>query len=644
MADTSQPTILLVDDRESNRYAVSRILQKARFAVREAGTGAEAMRLASEKPDLIILDINLPDTTGYEVCRQLKADPRTAAIPVLHLSASMVQSENRSQGLEMGADGYLVYPLEPRELVATVQALLRVRLAEREARARRELLQVTLSSIGDGVVATDTRGVVTFLNPVASELIGWGAEAVGKPLKEIFHIVNEDSGLPAVNPVDKVLESGRVAGLANHSLLIARDGSRRPIDDTAAPILDGEGRFVGVVLVFRDITERRRMESELQRRSEDLVERDRRKDEFLAMLAHELRGPLAPVRNTVQILRMQVPDNPNVASAVAVMDRQLDHLVRLVDDLMDISRISRGKFELRRERLELAGIVSRAVDAARGIMNERGHRLEVTLPAEPIRLEADPARLEQVVFNLLSNAAKYTPPGGRVRLAAGREGADAVVRVTDNGIGIRPQALPRLFDLFHQADRVPGQVSEGLGIGLTLVRTLVEMHGGSVMASSPGAGQGSEFVVRLPAPPAESRAAPTQATIAHRATANPRRILITDDNQDSAESLAGILRINGHDVRTAYDGSRALEIASEFRPEVLFLDIGLPGGLDGYEVARRLRQRPEGSKSMLVALSGYGQEADRKKSQAAGFDHHLVKPADPQEIQRLLAGRDSRDP
>jgi PAS domain S-box-containing protein len=631
-------TILLIDDREPNRYAVSRILQKAGFAVLEAGTGEDGMRLAAVRPDLVILDVNLPDVSGLEVCKQLKANPATAAVPILHLSASLVGSEARSEGLESGADGYLTYPLEPRELVATVEALLRVRRAEREVRAQRELLHVTLSSIGDGVVATDLSGTITFINPVAQALTGWAeVEALGQPLTEVFRIVNEETGLPLEDPVAQVIRSGRLSALANHTLLVARDGTRRPVDDTAAPIRDEEGRFVGVVLVFRDVTERRRLEAEVRRRSEDLLDRDRRKDEFLAMLAHELRNPLAPIRNALHVLRLKYPGPPEVERLRSVVDRQVTHLVRLVDDLLDVSRITRGKLELRRERVELSAAVARSVEGARLLIEERGHHLEIAVPAGTLTLLADPARLEQVLGNLLTNAARYTPPGGHIRLTAEREGAEAVVRVRDDGIGIRPEMLARLFEMFQQADRVPGRVSEGLGLGLALVRTLVEMHGGSVTASSEGSGRGSEFVVRLPlAPPGEPGSRPS-APVSASGAGRRLRLLIVDDNHDAGESLAVLLRLSGDDVRWAGDGPEALRVAAEFRPEVVLMDIGLPKGMDGYELARRLRDLPGLEGALLVALTGYGQQEDRDRSRAAGFAAHLVKPADLVALRAILA-------
>lgn len=635
---TELATILVVDDTEASRYTVGRILQKARFTVLEASCGADALQKMAAKPDLVILDVNLPDISGYEVCRQIKADPAMAATPVLHLSASFVESENRSAGLESGADGYLCYPLEARELVANVEALLRIRRAERAAREERELLRVTLGSIGDGVIATDARGTVTFINPVARDLTGWGEDAVGRPLPEVFRIVNEQTGAPADNPVDAVIRTGQRVGLANHSLLIARDGAARPIDDTASPIRDGDGRFIGVVLVFRDVTERRRTDQELQRRADALKEADRRKDEFLAMLAHELRNPLAPIRNILQLLRLRFGADAEFDQASDVMERQVVHLVRLIDDLMDVSRITRGKVELRRQRMSLAAAVRRAVEAARPFLDERKHDLEVALPAEDVVLDADPDRLEQIVTNLLTNAAKYTPPGGRVWVTAAREGAEAVVRVRDNGIGIRPEMLPRLFEMFQQADRVPGRVSEGLGIGLGLVRILAELHGGTAAATSPGPGRGSEFVVRLPALAADARPAPAADRTPQPPAGRGRlRVLITDDNVDSAESMAILLERAGHEVRTAHDGPQALIVAQTFQPQAVFLDIGLPRGMDGHELARRMRRLPGLERALIVAMTGFGSPDDIERTRAAGFDHHLVKPTEHAEILRLLA-------
>ncbi len=367
-----------------------------------------------------------------------------------------------------------------------------------------------------------------------------------------------------------------------------------------------------------------------------LKEADRRKDEFLAMLAHELRNPLAPLRNALYIVRQRGPERRAVSrQAWDLMDRQIGHLVRLVDDLLDVSRITRGRVELRKEVIDLAEVATRAVEAARPLIDARRHRLTYEGPPEPVRVEADPVRLTQVIGNLLNNAAKYTDEGGRITLTVGREVREAVVRVRDTGTGIPPEMLPAVFDLFTQAERTLDRAQGGLGIGLTLVRSLVEMHGGTVQVFSAGVGAGSEFVVRLPAlaGAVEGGAGPGPGVAA---AVTPRRILVVDDNVDSAESLALLLRLAGHRARTAHNGPGALAAARDFRPEVVLLDIGLPG-MDGYEVARRLREWADGERVLLVAQTGYGQEDDRCRSRQAGFDAHLIKPVDPSVLQALLA-------
>jgi signal transduction histidine kinase len=374
--------------------------------------------------------------------------------------------------------------------------------------------------------------------------------------------------------------------------------------------------------------------AELSAANELLALEAKRKDEFLAMLGHELRNPLAPVRNALHVLRTRYSGDPVAAQMVSVMDRQVALMARLVDDLMDVSRITRGKIELRKAPVDLAVAVTRSVESVRPFLNERRHQLTVHLPPEPVFVQADVARLEQVLMNLLNNAAKYTEPGGHVTVTAGREGGQAVVRVRDNGIGIRREMLPRIFDLFQQADRVPGRVIEGLGIGLTLVRNLVELHGGTVSADSEGPGRGSEFTVRLPAlaaPPSEAPAVRPQRR------ARPLRILVVDDNVDGAESMALVLRQDGHQVRVAHDGPAALDAARALAPEVVLLDIGLPNGMDGYEVARRLRALPGAADARLIALTGFGPDGDAQRSRDVGFDRYLTKPVDLAALNDLLA-------
>jgi PAS domain S-box-containing protein len=498
---------------------------------------------------------------------------------------------------------------------------------------QREQLRVTLESIGDAVIATDLRGHITLLNGVAQRLTGWsGPEAVGKPLAAVFIIRNEHSGLPVENPVVRVLREGKTVGLANHTVLVARDGSTVPIDDSAAPILDREGQVAGVVMVFREVTERRRLESELQARLEELAEAERKKDEFLAILAHELRNPLAPLRNAVLLL--QRSENPVANREVlALMERQLVHLIRLVSDLLDVSRISRGALALRRKPVELAAVVASALETSRPLIERRGHQLSVTLPADPLWVDADLIRMSQVLVNLLNNAAKYTESGGLIRLTVIREGSDAVVSVADTGIGIRPELLPAIFEMFTQVDRSLERSQGGLGIGLSLAKRLVHLHGGSIEARSEGPGRGSEFVVRLPVRLAGAGTGGPEERPAVRVAA--RRVLIVDDNQDAATSLARVLELAGHQTRIAFDGFQGLEAAEAFLPDVVILDIGLPR-LNGYETCRRMKARPWGSGAVFIALTGWGQDEDKRKSTEAGFGFHLVKPVEPVELDNLL--------
>jgi len=378
-------------------------------------------------------------------------------------------------------------------------------------------------------------------------------------------------------------------------------------------------------------------EEALRLHNEQLADADRRKDEFLAMLSHELRNPLAPVRNCVQVLRMVGASDPLIARQYDVIERQVGHMARLLDDLLDISRITRGKVQLQKRELPLAETLTHAVEIANPLIESRRHTLTITLPPENIRLEADPDRLAQIVGNLLANAAKYSDEAGQIWLEAERAGSEAVIRVRDTGMGIAPEMLPRVFDLFAQAERSLDRSQGGLGIGLTLVRSLVEMHGGRVQAHSPGIGKGSEFVIHLPAlpeaPPAPAR---TQTLGARADKSCARRVLVVDDVADSAETLAELLGLWGHEARIAQDGPAALETARAYRPEVVLLDIGLPG-MNGYEVARRLRQESDGTTMLLVAMSGYAQESDRQMSREAGFDEHLAKPIDLGALRALLA-------
>jgi PAS domain S-box-containing protein len=631
--------------------------------------------------------------------------------------------------------------------------------AARRARARaseqREMLHVTLASIGDAVITTDTQGKVTYLNSVAEQLTGWSQDAAGQPLDRVFRIVNEDTRQPVDSPAVTALRNGTIVGLANHTLLIRRDDTEISIDDSAAPIQDENGVISGCVLIFRDVSERRRLEhaaaerlsaanllasivessedaivsktldgiiktwnagaerlfgysadeavgrhislfipaerlaeedriiallkagqriehfeterlrrngervtvsltispirdetgaiigaskiarditarrqleDHLRRMAIDLAEADRQKGEFLATLAHELRNPLAPLRSALELLKHSGADPDRLQLARETMERQLGQMVRLVDDLLDVNRVMHNRLELRAADIDIALVIHQAVEMSQPLIDAAGHHLRVVLPAEPLYLHADPVRLTQVFVNLLNNSCKYTPPGGQLQISTVREGQHAVVRVTDSGAGIPSDQLERVFSMFNQVDRRPERSQGGLGIGLALVRRLVDMHGGSVQASSDGPGKGSEFVVRLPVlagvPETLTPTVPEKAAPSVR-----RRVLIVDDNRDAADALAMLLQHTGHDTFVAYDGPAAFTAAETHRPEVILLDIGLPG-MSGHEVCRQMRAQVWGQHIRMIALTGWGQDEDRRKSADAGFDGHLVKPVD----------------
>ena len=386
----------------------------------------------------------------------------------------------------------------------------------------------------------------------------------------------------------------------------------------------------------QEIAERRRAEAKLRESEEALRDADRRKDEFLATLAHELRNPLAPIRNAVEILRLTEGDPIASASARQLLERQLKQLVRLIDDLLDVSRITQGRLELRREKLDLATALRMAVETSRPLIESRRHTLHVTAQHDAFFVDADATRIAQVFANLLNNSAKYSPSGSSITIQLSREGADAVTTITDNGVGIPHAMLTRVFEMFERVDREPEVAQDGLGIGLTLVRRLVELHGGTVTAQSEGLNRGSTFIVRLRLWQAAS--APEEvrhAAVEIKDNASRRKILVVDDNRDSAMSLSLLLELDGHEVRRAYDGLEALEIADDFRPDITLLDIGMPK-LDGYGAARELRRREWAKGALLVALTGWGQQEDKRLAREAGFDHHMVKPVDPEALRQLL--------
>ena len=511
---------------------------------------------------------------------------------------------------------------------------------ERALRQSEERLGLLIEGVPDyALFLMDPGGHVSGWNAGAERLLGYEAEEIiGQPFSQFFTPEDRLTGKP-----ERELQTARTAGRASDdNWLVRKDGSRFWANGLTTALQNGSLR--GYVKVFRDLSERKQAEEQVAsvaienaRLVDSLREADRRKDEFLATLAHELRNPLTPIRIGLEIMQLTGISGAAAEQARAMMERQLTQMVRLVDDLLDVSRITRGKIELRKERIELAAVVASAVETSRPLIEASGHELTVTLPPDAIQLDADLTRLAQVFSNLLNNAAKYTEQGGQIWLTAERQGDQVVVKVRDTGLGIPADMQPKIFEMFTQVERLLERSKGGLGVGLTLVKRLVEMHGGSVEARSDGPGKGSEFTVRLPVDLAAShQPQPPKGEGEKTAALAKRRILVVDDNKDSADVLSMMLRIKGMEVRTAYDGLEAVEAAAAFRPNMVLLDIGLPK-LNGYEVARQIRAQPWGKDTVLVAVTGWGQEEDRRHSQDVGINFHMVKPIDLVALQKMLS-------
>ncbi len=514
-------------------------------------------------------------------------------------------------------------------VVGTCQDITERKRAEMEIRRGREQLQLVADTTPAFIARYDRdRRVVWANNSYAARFGKTPDELVGAHIAELV-------GEPAFRVFDPIFARVLDGESVQRELEIPYPGGPRWVHLAAARTLDAGGAPDGAVAVLTDVTAGRRLERERERALNDLREADRRKDEFLAMLSHELRNPLAPILNAVEILEQLSPgDGDPGAQPRQVIARQAKHMKRLLDDLLDVSRVSQGKVQLRKQRLDLTELLRQAVELGHPMMIEKRHALSITLAPQPMELEADPTRLLQVFDNLLNNAAKYTDPGGQIAIVASVEGAEAVVRIRDNGIGMAPDLLPRVFDLFVQGTRSLDRTQGGLGIGLTLAQTLVRMHGGSVRAFSDGPGRGTELVVTLPLlAPTEPRPV-RPATPPGDGQGAPLRVLVVDDNVDSAQMLGRLLSLAGHEVSLAHDGHAALAGAAAASADLVLLDIGLPG-MDGYAVAARLRATGDACPT-LVALTGYGREDDLRRSRDAGFDHHLVKPIDIAQLRRII--------
>jgi PAS domain S-box-containing protein len=564
----------------------------------------------------------------------LRRQPPWSDLPILLLARPGADSAAVSQAIEgLGNVTVLERPTRVAALVSAVRAASRARqrqyefrdqLAERERHLQAQAyLASIVSSSDDAIVSKTFDGIIQTWNAGAQRIFGYTAEEViGRSITLLIPPERLDEE-------PRLLERLRRGESIEHfeTVRVTKGGRRIDVSLTVSPVRDADGKLIGASKIARDITPRKQAEAALR-------EADRRKDEFLATLAHELRNPLAPIRNSLHILRLKAANDTAADSVCEMMERQVNHMVRLVDDLMEVSRITRGSIELRREQIDLAAVIRSAAETSRPLIEAAGHQLAISLPREPISLYGDEVRLAQVFANLLNNAAKYTDRGGQIWITARRDGSEVAVTVRDNGIGLEAQVLPVVFDMFMQADRKHERSQGGLGIGLTLVKSLVEMHGGSVSVQSAGQNQGSEFTVRLPI----SKHAPREVAVPATPQAvaqSRRRVLVVDDNADSASSLGMLLKILSMDVKLANDGWTALATIESFRPDVVLLDLGMPG-MDGFEVARRVRERSEFDEIVLIALTGWGQPDDRDRTQAAGFQHHLVKPADIAALRLLL--------
>jgi PAS domain S-box-containing protein len=504
-----------------------------------------------------------------------------------------------------------------------------------DASMRSELeVQPLLESLPNGAYACDATGLITYFNRHAAEIWGRAPELRSTADRycgswRMFAPGGDEISHDRCAMAECLRDDRACTG--NEVVIERPDGSRVAVQVHANPIHDGGGRLTGAVNVFIDVTEQRRTEARLGAE-------ERGRNEFIATLAHELRNPLAPIRNVVEVLQLESGLTSSVKWGLEVIDRQLQRMTRLVDDLLDLARVTNDKLTLHRRRIDVRDVLQLAVETSRPQIQARRHHFVMETPSQPIALDGDLTRLSQAISNLLDNAVKYTPPGGHIGLSAEREGSDAVIRVSDTGSGIASELRPRIFDMFAQgADTLYGHES-GLGVGLTLARRLVEMHGGSIDVRSDGPGSGSEFVVRVPASVEAVRRAPAARvpTLPLRGTMT-LRILVVDDNHDAASSLGVLLESMGNDIEIANDGLEALRLAQEFRPDVILLDIGLPG-LNGYEVARHVRGETWGKHVLLVAVSGWGQVSDRERSDEAGIDRHLVKPLDFRALLEILDG------
>jgi signal transduction histidine kinase len=658
--------ILVVDDLPDKRLAFQVVLEELGQNLVMASSGAEALReLLQRDFAVILLDVNMPDIDGIETAELIRQHGKTRHTPIIFVTAYADEMQT-ARGYQLGAVDYILSPIVPEILRSKVrvfvelyraqrraQALARIeaeRTAAEEAKRRSEFLAYASHELGvslnlDEAIERFLRLIVPGQAPfavlsmqvegerlVAASDGGECPEALAQALLQV-EADGRRRDLPLAQVIPLKAGARTVAALA-----LGRARSTDGWSEAGQAML--EELATRAAIAFDNARLYWNLKREMARTKdaeEKLLEAARRKDEFLAMLSHELRNPLAPIRNAAEVMRRIAPADPGITWARDVVERQVTHLAQLVDDLLDVSRITQGKITLKKEPVELGKVIQHSVETARTLLESKKHHLALSLPAAPIWVHGDFARLSQVIGNLLNNGAKYTAEGGRIELAASADRGEAVVTVRDNGIGIDGGLLPHVFDLFTQGERTLDRSQGGLGVGLTVVQRLVELHQGRVEVASEGIGKGALFRITLPCisevfqGEEAERAAPRMP-----AHAGGRRVLVVDDNIDAAESIAVYLRLEGHEVRIVSDAAQAVAIAQVFAPQVAVLDIGLPG-MSGYDLARRLRQYG-GAPGLLIALTGYGQKEDRARSDEAGFHHHFVKPADPRDIQAAIAG------
>jgi signal transduction histidine kinase/DNA-binding response OmpR family regulator len=698
MAAAEKINILIVDDLPDNLLVLESILEELGENVVKASSGPEALRRVLEQEfAVILLDVNMPGMNGFETAELIRQRRKSAHTPIIFITA-MADEMHTAQAYSLGAVDYILTPVVPAILRTKVRVFVdlyrmtqqvkqqadeRIALAQEqaaraaaEAATRRSAFLAEASNVLANSLDFDTtrHDLLRLVVPSLADLAGVSLRQEGSHSRQRelawargdavqFAALTEDQGpedaLRAA--IGRVLQSGKAETLARLAVpypLVGCASTGRVdlsghIHSAVVLPLRARGRTLGALVLAQgssgrsfapgdralaeDLADRASIALDNARLYRNVQEADRHKNEFLSMLAHELRNPLAPIRNAIEILRLRGSDDPDIRSLQEIVERQVQQLIRLVDDLLDLSRITRGKIRLQLEAVDVVDFITRAVETSRPLIDDRKHQLRIELPPERLRVRGDAVRLAQVISNLLNNAAKYTEEGGRISLIAQRQDDEVFLRVKDNGMGIPPEMLSSIFEMFKQVDHSLDRSQGGLGIGLTLVHELVEMHSGCVEAFSAGTNKGSEFVVRLPLLTAEEPASPPCADRnGNKTQPRPMRILIVDDNADAAHSLAMLLETGGHEIRLCYEGKSALQEAESFCPDVVLLDIGLPG-MDGLQVAQGLRNRPLQPQPILVALTGYGQAEDQRRSREAGFDHHLVKPADPETLMALLA-------